>query len=215
MEESYISGAGSPLSADASITSTGTVKEQPGSQSSPTSVSPQKRSPVKLPSSPTVKISKSPISVFKSERAEGVAESEVSSTELMTGTVPESDSLPFGSQKVDIDLTAEDEMDVDQSEENEDQIDEIDIKKTTEIFEQYEEINPPPEIEELSTSADEVQVNQSIKQEVVEESFSAPPEPVRQLEIPVQPDAREEKVVFSFHECDIRFFSCVINCCYI
>lgn len=199
-----MSGAGSPLSADTSITSTGTVKEKTGLQSPP--VSPQKKSPVKLPSSPTVKISKSPISVFTSERTERSAESEVSSTEHdMTGTLPERDSLPSGSQKVDIDLTAEDEMDVDQSEENEDQIDEIDIKKTSEIFEQYEEINPPPDIEELDTSASVIQVNQSIKQEVVEETLTAPPEPVRQLEIPVLPDAREEKVVFSFHECDLRF----------
>ncbi|XP_060555912.1 protein ELYS-like [Ruditapes philippinarum] len=195
MDESYTSGIASSVSGDISISSVATVREVIASQQSPESVSPSK-SPTKLPSSPTVKVSKSPVSKFTSSEP---AQSEITSTEhAQTGSQEENDFDKTGSQNVHIDLTEEDEMEVDQSEKVEDKMDVIDVKKTTEIFEQYEEINAPAEIEEMETvetvssSADEASLaNQSIKQEV-EEEFSVPPEPVRHLEPPLAPKSDSE-----------------------
>lgn len=167
MEQSYASSKMSPASADMSVSSTTTVREQIGQTSSLSpQVSPQKQSPTKLPSSPTVRVSKSPLSQFTSQ--ERKSPTEHAQSELQTGTSPGSSAARTDTQTDSADNS---DMEVNQSE-------------NKEIFEDYEEINPPGEIEEMDvvTSSGE-QGMQSIKQEV--DDFSAPPEPVRQLQPPI------------------------------
>lgn len=213
MEESFTSGVVSSASADISVSSVATVREQTEAhaQLSPVRHSPHRISPTKHPSSPTVKISKSPVSVFISENRKSStehAQSDITSTEhVQTANMPESVVEQTGTQKVDIDLTEDDDMEVDQLVK-----DATELKQTKEIFDESEELNPPGDVEEMerepillgdieemeNVSSSEASLNQSIKEEV--EHFTTPPEPVRQLLLPDPPGEGEDNQVGNIFE---------------
>ncbi|KAL4221649.1 Protein ELYS [Mactra antiquata] len=163
MMESFASSKQSPASADMSVSSTTTVREHILQTS--VLITPQKRSPVKETSSPSVRISKSSFSEFTSQNRKLSTEHAQSELPVQTGSVTSDEKT--GAQAVE---TENVEMEMDKS-------------GNQEIFDTDEELNPPGEIEEMETvsSSEEIQT-QSIKQEVDE--FMEPPEPVRLLEPP-------------------------------
>lgn len=198
----------SPMSDDASFMSTATVKEQVITASpslTASSISPKKQTP-----SPKVRISKSPVSEFSTEhksREHGQSPTSTSETGLKSVADKTENKT---SEPVNIDLT-DNEMEVEQSA----VVSQSEVKGG-EIFKEFEELNPPGEIEEgeigeieemeVVTSDNEAvssstSIRTVVKHEVEEEvtEFVAPPSPVRQLRPPQQPptpEVRQELYMF-------------------
>lgn len=226
VEESYTSAA-SPVSDDASFVSTATVKEKaPVVVRTPPTRSPS-ISPKKQTTSPTVKVSKSSVSEFTgtgSARSEH-AQSPTSTTGYvqtgLTSAEVVSDRIEENREPVNIDLTESNEMEVEQSQ----VVSQSEKHGGGEIFKDYEEVNPPGELDEEGEIEEEVEEMEVVAEEnealakplkvspsgkrtevskvkievkVEQEVFDGPPAPARQLKPPKTPSDKME-VTFSIY----------------
>jgi len=147
MDANYQSAtATSPFSDQASFVSTATVKEL--SRVSPSRRSPS-LSPMK-PTSPTVRISKSPVSEFQMDGRQ----ISTSAVELAVNTSESELRTKRLSEDVDIDLTDANEMEVEPSRSP---ISKTEKQRRSELFEEFEEINPVGELDEEGEIEEEVE----------------------------------------------------------